>query len=74
MPTSKMHINQYPYPLGRSDHNLVHLTLGYIPLVNRQPATKMYIRKWSDEASMALHDCFDSTDWEVLYSPSGEDR
>ena len=60
-------------PLGRSDHNLVHLTPGYIPLVNRQPPTKKYIRKWSDEASMALKDCFDSTDWEVLYSPHRED-
>lgn len=45
-------------PLDRSDHNLVHLTLGYIPLVNKQPPTKKYVRKWSDEASMALKDCF----------------
>lgn len=32
-------------PLGRSDHNLVHLTLGYIPLVNKQPPTEKYVRK-----------------------------
>ncbi|TWW56168.1 hypothetical protein D4764_08G0001550 [Takifugu flavidus] len=27
-------------PLGRSDHNLVHLSPAYIPMVNKQPPTK----------------------------------
>ena len=57
-----------PTDMSPPDRELTELIL-----VNRQPPTKKYIRKRSDEASMALKDCFDSTDWEVLYSAHGED-
>ncbi|XP_051814688.1 uncharacterized protein LOC127537042 [Acanthochromis polyacanthus] len=53
-------------PLGRSDHNLVYLQTCYKPCVLRQPATKVQIRRWNPQASEALRDCFESTDWNVL--------
>ena len=53
-------------PLGRSDQNLVHLLPAYIPVVKKQPPTTRYVKKWSEETSMALKDCFESMDWEVL--------
>lgn len=63
-----------PLPLlGRSDHNLVHLLSAYIPLVSKQPPTTRYVREWSEEASEALRDCFETTDWEMLCNCHGED-
>ncbi|KAK0141969.1 hypothetical protein N1851_020343 [Merluccius polli] len=60
-------------PLGKSDHDLVHLQPQYTPLVQRQPATRRSLRIWSPEAEDALRDCFETTDWSVLQSPHGED-
>lgn len=60
-------------PLGRSDHNLVRLQPIYIPMVKRHPPTSKYVKKWSEEATEALQDCFETTDWDVLCGPHGED-
>ncbi|KAI5095921.1 hypothetical protein C0J45_14351 [Silurus meridionalis] len=60
-------------PLGRSDHNLVHLLPVYKPLVCRQPATSRTVTTWSDETDEALKDCFETTMWEELCNPHGED-
>jgi len=60
-------------PLGRSDHDLVRLTPRYVPLVKRLPVTTRTVRRWSLEANDALQDCFESTDWDVLCGPHGED-
>ncbi|XP_054866081.1 uncharacterized protein LOC129348770 [Amphiprion ocellaris] len=60
-------------PLGHSDHNLVRLQPIYIPMVKKQPPTIRYVKKWSDEATEALQDCFETTDWDVLCGPHGED-
>lgn len=60
-------------PLGRSDHNLVHLLPAYTPMVNKQPPEERSVRKWSEDASARLRDCFETTDWEALCSPHGED-
>lgn len=53
-------------PLGSSDHNLVCLQTCYKPRVQREPATSRTVRKWTPEATEALRDCFESTDWNVL--------
>ncbi|KAL0147202.1 hypothetical protein M9458_057492, partial [Cirrhinus mrigala] len=50
-------------PLGRSDHNLVYLQPIYLPKV----------REWSKEASAALQDCMETTDWVALCEPHGAD-
>ncbi|TWW77398.1 R2DM Retrovirus-related Pol polyprotein from type II retrotransposable element [Takifugu flavidus] len=42
-------------------------------MVYKQPPTKRYVRSWSEEISMTLRDCFDTTDWDVLCEPHGED-
>ncbi|XP_035812432.2 uncharacterized protein LOC118471519 [Amphiprion ocellaris] len=60
-------------PLGKSDHNLVHLKPTYTPLVKRQIVTTRQIRRWSPEAEDALRDCFATTDWSVLVDSYGED-
>ncbi|KAI3362698.1 hypothetical protein L3Q82_001765 [Scortum barcoo] len=31
------------------------------------------VKQWSEEASDALRDCFDTTDWEVLCGPHEQD-
>ncbi|XP_077578764.1 uncharacterized protein LOC144200462 [Stigmatopora nigra] len=60
-------------PLGRSDHNLVHLIPTYIPMVRKIKPTTRIIQRWTEETSMVLRDCFETTDWEVLCKPHGED-
>jgi len=53
-------------PLGRSHRSMVYLQPTYRPCVQRLPVTTRSFRKWSPEASDALRDCFDVTDWAVL--------
>ncbi|KAK2863621.1 hypothetical protein Q5P01_003154 [Channa striata] len=60
-------------PLGRSDHNLVHLHPEYTPRVRRQPAQKKTVKLWTYEANERLRDCFETTDWDTLCSCHGDD-
>ncbi|KAL0151264.1 hypothetical protein M9458_053455 [Cirrhinus mrigala] len=60
-------------PLGRSDHNLIHLTPFYVPLVKRLPATSKIVRRWTEEANETLQGCFEVTDWQALCEPHGQD-
>ncbi|TWW53320.1 hypothetical protein D4764_0013870 [Takifugu flavidus] len=60
-------------PLGRADHNLVHLQPVYKPLVQRQPAVTRTVKKWSEEAQEALKDCFNTILWDVFSDTHGED-
>ncbi|XDV29127.1 hypothetical protein PO909_032280 [Leuciscus waleckii] len=48
-------------PLGKSDHNLIHLRSSYRPCVMRLPATIRSYRRWTPETSEALREevrCF----------------
>ncbi|XP_039892382.1 uncharacterized protein LOC120736396 [Simochromis diagramma] len=60
-------------PLGKSDHNLVHLVPVYEPLVRREPPATRTVQRWSEESEEALKDCFESTVWEVICDDHGED-
>ncbi|KAL3987852.1 KRAB domain-containing zinc finger protein [Sarotherodon galilaeus] len=60
-------------PLGRSDHNLVHLVPVYEPLVRREPPATRTVQRWLEESEEALKDCFESTVWEVICDDHGED-
>ncbi|XP_076607962.1 uncharacterized protein LOC143333672 isoform X1 [Chaetodon auriga] len=60
-------------PLGRADHNLVHLLPVYKSLVNRQPAVSRTVKRWSDEAEEVLKDCFDTTAWDIFSDSHEED-
>ena len=53
-------------PLGRSDHNLVHLLPRYRPLVQRERPKKVTVQQWTPEACEILQDCLDTTDWSVF--------
>ena len=60
-------------PLGRSDHNIVHLRPVYVPLVHRQPVEPRVVRRWTAESEEALRDCFSTTVWSELCDPHGQD-
>jgi len=60
-------------PHSHSDHNLVHLLPTDIRMVKIQLLTKKCVKQWSEEASEALQDCFNTTDWNVLCGPHGQD-
>ena len=53
-------------PLGKSDHSMVYVQPTYRTCVQRLPITTRSFRKWSPEASEALRDCFDVTEWALL--------
>lgn len=60
-------------PLGGSDHNLVHLTPCYVPIVKTQPVTTGSVRRWSEEVLKELHGCFEVTEGQALCQPHGDD-
>ena len=60
-------------PLGRWDHNLVHLLPDYIPVVNTNLPQEKSMNFWTKGPEKSLRDCFDTTDWEALCSPHGVD-
>ncbi|XP_023808257.1 uncharacterized protein LOC111946947 [Oryzias latipes] len=63
-----------PLPrLGRSDHNLVHLSSAYTPVVKQQKPQIKTVKIWTEEVTGRVRDCFSTTDWDVLCSPHGED-
>ncbi|KAI3368197.1 hypothetical protein L3Q82_007923 [Scortum barcoo] len=41
--------------------------------LNKQPVTTRSVRRWSPEKESALRDCFNTTVWDVLLNPHGED-
>lgn len=53
-----------PPPLGRSDHNVIHLLLKYKALV--KPVTKAE-QVWSDECKEGLRDRLEDTVWDVFF-------
>ncbi|KAJ0019528.1 hypothetical protein NQD34_007097 [Periophthalmus magnuspinnatus] len=60
-------------PLGRADHNFLHLEPVYQPIVHRQPVVSCVVKKWTAESEDCLRDCFDTTVWTELCDPHGED-
>lgn len=55
-------------PLGKSDHNVVHLLPKYKAVIKRtKPAVKQ-IQVWSDKSKEQLRGCFDTTNWDILNS------
>lgn len=64
-----------PHPGGAEeyDYNLVHLQPLYAPLVQKQPVTTRSIKTWCPEKESALRDYFNTTVWDELMNPHGED-
>ena len=60
-------------PLGKSNHNLVHLWPLNKPLMQQQPVTSRSVRRWTSENEEALRDCFETTVWDEFSDSFGED-
>lgn len=59
-------------PLDRADHSLVLCSPKYVPLVQCQPVCTRTVRRWTWDVKDMLQDCFESTDWDVLFKPHEE--
>ena len=59
-------------PLGRSDHNMVHLLPRYRPVVQRDPPVTKTVCDWSKESVDVLKVCFDCTEWGVFVGSSDD--
>lgn len=59
-------------PLGRADHNLVHLQPFYKPIIPRQPAVTKIVIRWTRKTEETLQGCFEATDWDVLCNAHGD--
>lgn len=56
-----------PLPhIGLSDHITIMLRPAYRPRVKVTKPVLKQVRVWPEEASFALQDCFDTTDWQVF--------
>ena len=53
-------------PLGRSDHDMVHLFPSYTPAVKRLPVITITSKCWFPGADEALKCCFETSDWDIL--------
>ena len=54
-------------PLGRSDHNVIHLLPTYRQKVRREKPLLKTVRQWTEDGVEELRDCFDSTDWRMFF-------
>lgn len=52
-------------PLGRSDHNIIHLLPKYM-FKQEKPVTKE-IQLWTDQSKEELRDCFENTKWQLFF-------
>ena len=57
-------------PLGKSDHNLVHLLPKYRPVVQRQPVKNITVKHWSPESIESLKASLECTNWNVFIDSS----
>ena len=59
-------------PMGRSDHNMVHLLPRYRQVVQRNPPVTNTVCDWSKESVDVLKGCFDCTEWGVFVGSSDD--
>ncbi|KAI3358926.1 hypothetical protein L3Q82_015317 [Scortum barcoo] len=71
-PDQKEWLSTKDLPLHVHSRKLASQPL-YTPLVQKQPVTTRSVRRWSPEKESALRDCFNTTVWDVLMNPHGED-
>ncbi|XP_051928360.1 uncharacterized protein LOC127604961 [Hippocampus zosterae] len=57
--------------LGLSDHNLIHLIPTYRQKLKCVKPVVKTVKKWTDEAKLALQECLDCTDWGVFETSTG---
>ncbi len=54
-------------PLGKSDHNVIHLLPKYRQKVRREKPHLKTVQQWSEEGEEELRHCFDTTDWTMFF-------
>ena len=60
-------------PLGRSDHNVVHLLPTYRQKLKREGPRTHNIRLWTSDSVDQLQHCFETTDWNMFFDSCGAD-
>ena len=53
-------------PMGKSDHNAIHLIPTYRPKIQTDPIVKKRVKVWTPESEEQLRGCFECTEWSVL--------
>ena len=53
-------------PVGKSDHNSIHLIPAYRPKIETDPIVKKSVKVWTHESEEQLRGCFECTEWSVL--------
>ena len=53
-------------PVGKSDHNTIHLVPAYRPKIQTDPIVKKSVKVWTPESEKQLRGCFECTEWSVL--------
>lgn len=54
-------------PLGISDHNMLFCAPTYLQKLKREPCKKIRVKTWNEDCVVQLQDCFECTNWSVLY-------
>ena len=54
------------FPLGESDHTLIHLLPRYKPVLKRTKPELKTIKQWSEEALETLRGCLEDTNWDIF--------
>lgn len=54
-------------PLGKSDHNVIHLLPKYKAMLKRTKPVIKQIQTWSGTNKDQLRDCFDNTNWDTFF-------
>ncbi len=54
-------------PLGKSDHNVIHLLPKYKAVVKRTKPVTKEIRVWPNKSKEQLRDCFIDTNWDIFF-------
>ena len=54
-------------PLGKSDHNVIHLLSKYRVKIKREHPTVKEVQVWDERCQDMLQGCFGITDWEIFF-------
>ena len=55
-------------PLGISDHSNILLLPTYLCKLKTEKPVKRLVKQWECDSTEQLHNCLDTTDWNILYS------
>ena len=54
------------FPLGESDHTLIHLLPRYKPVLKKTKPELKTIKQWSEEALETLRGCLEDINWNIF--------